>query len=726
MISLKMLEALTAAEAFDLVLDQALRREQGGCALPEDGGFECRVLEKCFKTLQFKDRIESCEDLVGFSGNVLRRVRAFFVSGAAASEMAGAAGEVSACISEVCEPVGMEALTMISVQITAALYSLMKKHAQYERMIHVLDGLEDCMGVRAEQFRRLLLCLEDCDDPELDARRAGVAFSVCGLRFVRTYREEFLVSGREVPELSASLDVSTPEAMAERMNSDPHALPGYVGAIMKAPLAWLMRFYGRLEGIARRATGMALERIYGNIGGLDGDVALAVDRAMKDQNAFMDWLLGREVLRPAGHRGIGVLLDALRRREGEDAEWYVGVLRHTWEEDLSSGLWSVPDGMEVFWRMEAYRECGNPERAVALYSERMAQGLETPVLWWLLAECHLDMKQFGQAEHDLEQAACRGTGRGMWAEVSEARWQSLLSGVRQRLGRLALDTARQSKVLESALLELAMTYGSDAVVSEAALCAFDGNACGLDVICGMLARRPEARNAWLEALVLRHDEARADALYGLSKYLEGQGDCSGEALLLEAASQMSDPYCAAVTLRHALEMLSPSDALYWTAADMWIDIETRMGAFDDALLGVADAFVVAHPRATKALMFLIARSPKEAFGMIRDLLVERIGMDAAKAAFERIRQGKHREVQTVPEASCAVDDMFEMLLPLSMSVLFRNARLNGMSREARMRAERKECVLRARGLIGSKYEHAPEPAAWEHHQQVRASDAFDV
>ncbi|MBQ8037437.1 MAG: hypothetical protein IJ268_10625, partial [Proteobacteria bacterium] len=82
--------------------------------------------------------------------------------------------------------------------------------------------------------------------------------------------------------------------------------------------------------------------------------------------------------------------------------------------------------------------------------------------------------------------------------------------------------------------------------------------------------------------------------------------------------------------------------------------------------------------------------------------------------------------QAVPEASCGVDDMFEMLLPLSMSVLFRTARLNGMSREERMRAERKECVLRARGLIGSKYEHAPEPAAWEHRQQVRASDAFDV
>ena len=215
-----------------------------------------------------------------------------------------------------------------------------------------------------------------------------------------------------------------------------------------------------------------------------------------------------------------------------------------------------------------------------------------------------------------------------------------------------------------------------------------------------------------------------DALYALSRDLENVGGCEGEVRLLEAASQVSDPYCAAMTLRRALDAMRPEDLMYWAAVDLWIDLETRQGAFDEAVMGVSEAFAQSHPRAAKALMFLIARTPKAAFGMIRDLLVSNIGLEATKDIFDRIRQGKHGESAPAAMHACSVDEMAEMLLPLPCVVLFREARLNAVSQADRMRAERRECVLRARGIVGSKYEHAPEPAEWEHHQQARASDAF--
>ena len=723
-ITLKMLESLTAAEAFELVIGESLRRGQDEGGLPEGGAcFECYVLEKCFKALTFKPGIEKASDLKEFQKSVLHCVRSIFVKGAGTTEMASAAGTVSSLIAGVCEPVGLEALTMLAVQITAALHGLMKKHIQYERCLFVLEGMDCCEPLERESLERLLLCLENCEDPDVEVLRASDAYSLRGLRFVRWYRDEFLVSGRTVPELPESEDIFEPECLAARMNADPHALPEFVGLIVRAPLSWLLRFYGKLEGIARQAVGMALERVMGIAHG--ADMQRAIESARRDQAAFMDWLRNGNAQAHAGHRFVEVLLDALRRREHEDSEWHAGMLRYGWEDLTEDGLWRLPQGLVLFWRMEAFRACGHAERAVALCSEAMSRGLENPVLWWLLAECHLDLKQFGQAEHALGQAGQRAQGKGMWAVLDESRWMEMLSGCCHRLGRLALDTAKNSKVLESALLELAMTYGDDAVVAEAALCAFDGDVCDMSVICGRLAERKEARKRWLETLVLRHDDERADALYELSRYLEMQDACAGEALLLESASRMADPYSAAVTLRQALEKLSSDEDIYWTAVDLWIDLETQPGAFDEAVMGVADAFAVPHPRATKALMFLVARSPKEAFEMIRDLLVERIGMEATKAAFERIRQGKHREAQAEPALSCSVDDMSEMLLPMNCVMLYRAARLNVVSQEDRMRAERRECVLRARGLMGSKYEHAPEPAAWEHHQQARASDAFD-
>ncbi|MBR4984898.1 MAG: hypothetical protein IKY83_04080 [Proteobacteria bacterium] len=723
-ISAECLDELTAAEAFELALEHALHHGPEAAEQPETGkkGFECLVLDKCMNALPFKPDYQVKSDLEAFSREVLHSVRAFFVKGAGTSEMAGTAGIISGLISKVCEPVGLEALTMIAVQITAALHGLMKKHARYERALYVMDGLDGVEPAELDRLKKLLLCLEDCRDEALEQKRAGGEIPVAGMRFVRPYRDEFLISGQQVVDMPQPVDDMAPGRLVSQVNADPRALPAYIVTIMHAPLTWLRAFLTGLEGIARQAVMMAFERITGVPHGTD--MAAAVDLACRDRQAFLSWLRCAHASSRAGHRRVDVVLDALRRRELEDPEWYAGMLRYAWDEPAADGLEALPAGMEIFWRMEACRACGHAERGVMLFSEAMARGVESPVIWWLLAECHLDLKQFGQAEHALEQAGRRGSGEALCAVTAASRWQEMLSGSRFRLGRMALDQAKQSRVPESALLELAMTYGEDAVVAEAALCAFDGAICEPRVICSMLQDRREARRMWLESLVLRHDEARMDALYALSRDLENVGGCEGEVRLLEAASQVSDPYCAAMTLRRALDAMRPEDLMYWAAVDLWIDLETRQGAFDEAVMGVSEAFAQSHPRAAKALMFLIARTPKAAFGMIRDLLVSNIGLEATKDIFDRIRQGKHGESAPAAMHACSVDEMAEMLLPLPCVVLFREARLNAVSQADRMRAERRECVLRARGIVGSKYEHAPEPAEWEHHQQARASDAF--
>ena len=196
-------------------------------------------------------------------------------------------------------------------------------------------------------------------------------------------------------------------------------------------------------------------------------------------------------------------------------------------------------------------------------------------------------------------------------------------------------------------------------------------------------------------------------------------------ILLEALSQLDDAWTALGTLSRALHSLSRQSDLYWCAAELWIDLHSELQSYDEAVMGIVDSFAQDDPRATRTLIYMIARLPKAAYGMLQTLMTETIGREAVHQAFARIQnysaQPPHSDVPSIDWTEISL-----WMLPYSWQVIYRASRYQlPPSPEETAKKARRDQVLAARGLKTNAHETAPDPAQWVHETQKKASDAFE-
>ena len=441
--------------------------------------------------------------------------------------------------------------------------------------------------------------------------------------------------------------------------------------------------------------------------------------------AFKIWLQQPQSVIQSGDSRTDLLLNALRRRQNNDHEWYSTWLRNTVD---VCALDSEIEKFETFWRIEAWNHAGSPEHALEILYQLMSVGTPEPQYWLQMAQLCIQTHRYGEAEHALDQIhQAIITSK---TTIKPQIYDHLIQELRKSLARHALSQAKASREIEEPLLELAMQHGDPQTIAESALCIYDAQISHDIPMLEALKKHEKARMLFIETLVERRDTDHLDALYALCAKLQKDLPDAPEYLLLEAASQIDNPHIAAQTLTRALRKLPKSHPLYWCAVDLWIEIMTSQGAMDEAIYGIVEAFTDPHPRASRALMFLMARMPRSALGMMQTIMIENLGKDAAIQAFERIKQGNANREIPVQETSESLPDALEQslwFLPMAWQVQYHAARLNPPpTLEEQAKAARRESVLMARGIISKKCDPAPEPAQWEHRNFGKASDAFEI
>ena len=329
---------------------------------------------------------------------------------------------------------------------------------------------------------------------------------------------------------------------------------------------------------------------------------------------------------------------------------------------------------------------------------------------------------------------------GPWRETFACffeRWGDSVATLRHQYGAQALARASSASHPDEEALRGALEFGDMEVRAEAASCIVDG---AMESLYGDVARALDEgvamRAPFVERYVRRVTVQPEYSLEG-AKILDLLDDATRDApeiCLFEAVIGDGGAEACLAGIERCLCRLEPDTDLCWAAVDVWIALQSHRGAFVEAASGVAEWLGLEDPRASRALLGLMAACPREVRPVIYGVLGESLGSEGARKAFERIRElenpardldvriRERREANARKGVDVSVEEVAGWMLPASWQWVRRMAEI----REAgEHRARRCEEVLRARGLVSKKSEPAPEPARWEHRVQPRASDAFD-
>ncbi len=434
---------------------------------------------------------------------------------------------------------------------------------------------------------------------------------------------------------------------------------------------------------------------------------------------------------------VDFLVQALRRRENGDPSWFAAWLRNLGAaSDDADCLYAQSFGrafalFETFWQIQAWRNAGALEKASILLEKSLAMGLDAPQLWLLQADLAIELNQFGKAEHAIDsvQITHPAADAGLFAptpcSMKPDFWHSVVEQFSEKLALNALHNAMNAREVSPELLSLSMKFGTPETFSQAVLCAFDADCLDQTSAFDLLPSNHAGRKRLIEKLLLRHDPNLTNKCFRFCQELQKQIPNEPDLILLETVSQIDDPYCAAQTLRRALNKIPCDDLLYWPAAQLWIDLQCTQGEYEEAVTGIIHALGLAHPRATRTLILLMAQIPHQALPMLQTLMLENLGPETTRRAFERARKGEFNSIETSSK-EISFDELALTLLPIPWQMIYYSARLNPpQSPEETAKNARREAVLSARGHIGTKHQNAPEPASWVHNKWDHASNAFD-
>lgn len=720
---------------FDITAQKALTRAIQSRAeettpSPESPDFEPQILVKCFRFFP-SFGIEDAPKLLSL-------VRKYFVQNPSSADIPAIAQKTVALLSPFKAPsLDTKSLILLSVQITAALLSLMKNHADLEFLCQAITDL-DSIWQDAQTAAE-----GECSD-------AGTSTPITPLANENSCISEFLmdcdVSAWDEIGIGAFDHpwhqndwLSLKEDIAYLLNESPQVIPRYVRLLMIAPKSWLYAQYCLMNSVTRHALYLivAKQRALQNESPVaESDFESWLRLESQTQQAIRSWLKHDNRIPVQGT--FSPFISALIRRENNQPDWYSGWIRNV-EFNMPANpisFWPSHEDcpaatdFQIFWRAMAWSDAGEYGKALEIVESHLAEGNSKPILWLLMAHISVRLQRFGQAEHALTQAAdqppkiCALMGEPPRC-MSPDRWKQSLDIAHFLLAQSALEYAKKSPTIEPSLLELAMHHGNITIASEAALCAFDAQIEDLSQTIRVLSERHEVREAFAEKLATRRSRDHLDYLWEFTQQIQKAIGHDPSVVLLEALSQLDDAWTALGTLSRALHGLSHHSDLYWCAAELWIDLHSELQSYDEAVMGIVDSFAEEDPRATRTLIYLIARLPKAAYGMLQTIMTETLGRDAVHRAFARIQnysvQPTHPEVLSIDWAEIA-----QWMLPYSWQAIYRASRyqLHPTPEETAKKARRDQ-VLAARGIKINTHETAPDPAQWIHETQKKASDAFE-
>ena len=747
-------EEWLAGEALARIFLQDAPDFSGGVPARGEPGFEVYILTRCAEVLRpcmaaGRDWGSAFEEIAGM-------VRRSLSDGILPVQVPGLARRILSVL----EP-GLDVsaipeggLTVLTAQMANALLSLMKRDEDVEVALLSLGAFERLWGKACVDGLSRLWCallktsdvgLARCRAGKLGDAWSGVSLGCVERDELRTFfcftRQSLESPGWRVLMRGYGDGL---EACVERGGRDWMAL-------LSAPGMWFFGQYEALSEASRKRLDEALS--LGGGGHLNApswsDVLVA--RA-QDERAIMSWLCREPLEVPVHHPQTACLLDALSRRDSGDARWHVRFLREFDLDVLERGWVLWPDSRDgqcergadfaVYWAAVGYGDAGAPERGVSLIESWLARVAPSPCLLWLLGKLALSTSFPARALMAAAQAEEREPCVIGWpwretVACLRERWGDAVATLRHQYGAQALARASSASHPDEEALRGALEFGDMEVRAEAASCIVDG---AMESLYGDVARALDEgvamRAPFVERYVRRVTVQPEYSLEG-AKILDLLDDATRDApeiCLFEAVIGDGGAEACLAGIERCLCRLDPDTDLCWAAVDVWIALQSHRGAFVEAASGVVEWLGLEDPRASRALLGLMAAYPREVRPVIYGVLGESLGSEGARKAFERIRElenpardldvriRERREANARKGVDVSVEEVAGWMLPASWQWVRRMAEI----REAgEHRARRCEEVLRARGLVSKKSEPAPEPARWEHRVQPRASDAFD-
>ena len=734
---LTMLSELMAEEAIEWVLNTSEARQKllgaeerlGEDEFATQGKLEGFVaiaaLIEVFSLLPITD--ESRETL---PRDLTRALRPFVIRKAKSDQMPAMAKATAGVLIKAVPPENLDPrlLTVASMRIATGVLYLLHLHARAEQYLLAAD---DVLPEVAPILRRLVCAMEPTASPEIAAKRLARAdmpaylASACHASGFRAlwFSHAFRVPSQELCAAMANdLDTESLE--------NPSAIDKYVRALLEGPSTWSLTLYMKLREEGRRAVS---------------------DAAQCDAEDFVDWLerescnlrdLQSWLAHEAPHGGgnaFSALMHALWQREAGNDSWF-----STWKRCVdfdapakAASFWNH-DGcssaeFETFWRAQGFLEANLDEMAEDTLERALASGMNAGQIWLLLAFACTRQGKYGKAEHAIQQAEQNPprifvtvwTQDARWIDAPAERWNEQVLAVHEMLGSAALHKAKASHVVEPSLLEIAIRYGNAQDASEAALCAMDAQCDGLEELLTLCFHCDSAASQFVEKIVVRREVADLDDMYEVSQIFARE--CPGDvrADILEAMSRIDAPEMAAQSLDRAIRRLDCETSLFWECADLWIELQCSIGAFDEAVYGIVHAFGASHPRAPRSLLFLMASIPQDARQMLQGALVEALGQEGAIQLLARTKA----EPQSEPVKKTPQFDPLEIalwMMPAPWQMMYHGSRQSlPPTPEEIAKAKRRDSVLRARGgLPSAEIERPSDAPAWEHKEQPFASSGF--
>lgn len=379
-----------------------------------------------------------------------------------------------------------------------------------------------------------------------------------------------------------------------------------------------------------------------------------------------------------------------------------------------------PDVRSLYVTMRSLALCQKEAPQVAL--EELQIALEGELcdarICLAMAHAHTMMSHFGEAQQWMARADELDTAGAF------ASWRSRERGC---LAKKALEAAKRAPATDASLLSLAMELGTGDVYVEAFLCWFDAGFDQFRELAERLKAHPIERRTILEALLMRDEIVRMDALYTLANELDALGE-RRDADILMAMACSDNPDDAFWRYERILEDWPQADRetnekTFWRVASKYIELGATMLAFDPMTRLLAADFARDTSLSRSMFRLFLAHLPRTALMPVQQILMEVLGREAAVACLMRLKQPESAQEEPEKSVEC-VRPLPEIM---GASVAWQILALAGNKLHPAVVAAPPSKHQIARTLMMKSREVMPEPpkAEWIHTKLGKASDAFD-
>ena len=560
-------DSLTATETWKLAVETA-RTTVESQNQPQNSGLEYLALCHALAMLDFPIISEDS------SQHLIYQIRVFFTSGKRTAQIHTIARDIAKILIQALniskDDIDAKALivSQAAIQISAAILSCMKRYPDLEKKICAAECLyNDWDSITQLRIPEILTALLPTDDLELAKLRSINAIQSDDLTLVSRNKDcdsTLLILNGSIqlnPAWNHFIQGFTDPDNSRELSTE-QAAHSWISAIQYAPISWLKNYYQSTSAKRRQAIRLILaqKRQTASLSPIpEKDFESWLNLESDHDQAIMNWLSRHS----ADHKNtstISCFLHALFKRENHDPEW-----ANTWlkTQDLyiqTPNFWQTSNlesatftDFYTFWLSQAWIENHQPERAIHILQQRLAQSILQPILYLQLARAFLSLQDIGQAANSLEIALSQTPITSIYpfgihttdnsSTLKTNVWNAAIQMVGAELGKLALQKAMHSPQPDEPLLELAMSHGEKYTFAEAALCWMDAGS-DTKILAEHLIINRDGRQEWIKQILKRKNTEQLDKLYQIFLCISEHQHVENipELNLLEAASQLDDSY----------------------------------------------------------------------------------------------------------------------------------------------------------------------------------------